>query len=86
MGDRSAAHEFADRMGAQGIAELNSRFRDQRETLNFHYTCRHCTHLSEETELCSLEYPNEELKQADEGGWALNDQGDIVFCKYFELD
>lgn len=86
MGDRSGAHELAHRMGAEGIAALNSRFREQREALNMYYSCQHCAHLNEETTLCSLEYPNEELKLADTEGWALNDRGDIVFCKYFELD
>ena len=85
MGDRSSAHVFAKEHGIEGIDKLNAAFRRQRETLNLLYSCRDCVHVNVETDLCSLEYPNEELRRADAEGWALNHQGDIVFCKYFDI-
>jgi hypothetical protein len=85
MGDRSQAKAFISRVEPGEVAGRNRHFRLQADTFNLHFSCRNCVHLDPDNRLCSLEYPNEELKQAAEQGWALTDEGDLVFCKYFEV-
>ena len=84
MGNRSYAKAFISRVQPGEVVDLNRHFQKQADTFNLHYDCRHCVHLNEQTNHCSLEYPNDELWQAAEQGWALTDAGDLVFCKYFE--
>ena len=84
MGNRSYAKAFISRVQPGEVAQLNRHFRQQAKAHNLRYDCRHCVHLNDQTNQCSLEYPNEELWQAADQGWALTHGGDIVFCKYFE--
>ena len=85
MGDRSQAKAFISRVEPGEVAERNQHFREQAAAYNLHFSCADCVHVNMDNRRCSLEYPNEELWEAAEQGWALTDEGDILFCKYFEV-
>jgi len=85
MGDRSQAKAFISRVEPGEVAERNRHFRQQADRFNLYFSCRNCVHINADNQLCSLEYPNEDLKQAADQRWALTDEGDILFCKYFEV-
>ena len=85
MGNRSYAKAFISRVKPGEVAERNRYFQSQVRDFNLHYDCRNCVHLNDQNNQCSLEYPNDELWQAAEQGWALTHGGDLVFCKYYEV-
>ena len=86
MGDRSQIAEFRLRHTLEEIAALNARFMDQQVALNLAYYCVDCAHLDADTGLCSLEFPNADVWKAASEGRVLTDEGDLGFCKYFEVD
>ena len=84
MGDRTHIDEFAKRHDPDVIAAMNERFRQQVVALKLVYDCRECVHLDTTDDSCSMEYPNQKLLDAAAKKFALEDTGDLVFCKYFE--
>ncbi len=58
-------------------------FREQVKRFNLVYDCRECVHLNDQTRLCSMAYPNDMIWRAAQTGSPFDD-GDLVFCKYFE--
>ena len=85
MGDRSQAKAFISRVEPGEVAERNRHFRQQANSFNLFFSCQNCVHMNPTNQRCSLEYPNDDLRLAAEQGWALTDDGDILFCKYFEV-
>ncbi|MCA9523582.1 MAG: hypothetical protein KC609_21550 [Myxococcales bacterium] len=61
---------------------LDQRFLDEARELDFRYTCRDCIHACPFDGHCSLLYPNDELLRAE---FAVDSEGRLIFCKYFEL-
>ena len=59
---------------------LDAPTRAEFATYQLAFTCERCAQFDEPTGRCSLEYPNEEHRDAD-----LRDRTEIVFCKEFEL-
>jgi len=57
-------------------------FKRQRILYSFGYQCSDCVHMKTSSSTCSLEYPNTDLMNAE--GF-LEEEGQFVFCKYFEL-
>lgn len=86
MGDRSQIAEFRLHHSLEEIAALNARFREQQRDVNLSYYCIDCAHLVEESGLCSLAFPNADVWAAAAEGRVLTDEGDLGFCKYFEVD
>jgi hypothetical protein len=84
MGDRSQADAFAAQNSPEAIAQLNASFAEQVTAFNLIYDCAECVHVNIENRECSLAYPNNELWEAAAEKKALNENGDLVFCKYFE--
>ncbi len=86
MGDRSAADALARVLTPEDVETLNIDFAEQVREYNLHSDCRHCVHLDEASGTCSMNYPNHMLWDAVKDSSALTEKGDLVFCKYFELD
>ncbi|MFT5432018.1 MAG: hypothetical protein ACI9OJ_002716 [Myxococcota bacterium] len=84
MGKRSKDGAFVETRSPEAIAKVNAAFAIQAEQFNFQYDCRHCLHVETETNLCSMDYPNDHLWNAAPKRHALDPNGDLVFCKYFE--
>jgi len=84
MGDRSQADAFVKDKSDEDIASINAAFAAQAEHFHLHYDCRHCLHVNVDTNKCSQLYPNEHLWAAAPKRHALDANGDLVFCKYFE--
>lgn len=57
-------------------------FRREVEIFNLKFRCTDCAHADREDLSCTFEYPNEELLTSDE---FLDNSGEFIFCKYFEL-
>ena len=57
-------------------------FRRERERFRLAYRCPDCVHVVPGELRCSLGYPNRTLLVADE---YLEEGGQFVFCKYFEV-
>ena len=66
----------------QDLDEANRRFRRETERLRFHYRCGSCAHIEQSSMTCSLGYPNDTLIGAVR---AIQPDGNLAFCKYFEL-
>jgi hypothetical protein len=64
------------------LEEANRRFRDETERLRFQYRCDACAHIVPSTNSCSLGYPNDTLIGPIH---AIQADGNLTFCKYFEL-
>ena len=84
MGDRSQAKAFVDGLNLSDIAAVNQRFSEQAERFNLLYDCRDCVHVDVDTRKCSQLYPNDHLYKAADLRHALDPDGQLVFCKYFE--
>jgi hypothetical protein len=79
------AKAFVNDLSPEDIEAINAHFRAQARALNLHYDCRHCLHLDTGNNQCSMEYPNDMLLNAAVETVALEDNGNLVFCKYFEV-
>ena len=80
------ARALAAQLTFEDVEVLNIDFTLQVREFNLHYDCRHCVHLDEPTSTCSMDYPNQTLLDAAEAGVALTEDGNLVFCKYFEVN
>jgi hypothetical protein len=58
------------------------RFREERTRFRLSYRCPDCVHVVPGTRACSLEYPNRNLLESEH---FLQEDGNFVFCKYFEV-
>ena len=58
------------------------RFKQEREQYNLKYRCYDCVHFIESSKRCSLEYPNKNLLESER---YLDETGQFVFCRYFEV-
>ena len=58
------------------------RFKKERERYNLKYRCYDCVHFVPDTQECSLGYPNKNLLQSER---YLDNTGQFVFCRYFEV-
>lgn len=61
---------------------LDQQFLDEKLRHDFRYTCRDCIHACPLDGHCSLGYPNDELLHTEV---AVDSEGRLIFCKYFEL-
>jgi hypothetical protein len=59
-----------------------STFVDEAKRYNLKFRCQDCIHLNTANMKCSFEYPNDDLLHLDE---YVNEKGEFIFCKYFEL-
>ena len=57
-------------------------FRRERTQFRLLYRCPDCDHFSERSGRCSLFFPNRTLIEAEN---YLQQDGQFVFCKYFEI-
>ena len=57
-------------------------FIQERAKYNLKYRCLDCVHFVEATGECSLGYPNETLMESER---YLDERGQFVFCRYFEV-
>jgi hypothetical protein len=69
---------------ADEIERMNRQFMDEAARYDLLYRCQDCVHVRGDTLRCSLGYPNEALVRSE--GRALDDEGEFLFCKDFELD
>ena len=69
---------------ADEIVRINQQFRAEAETYALEYRCGACIHVHPGNGGCSLSYPNEVLTHGEVR--ALDDDGQFVFCKDWELD
>lgn len=67
---------------ALDLQAANDVFNHECDAFRFHYTCPSCAHVAPSANTCSLGYPNEHLKH---GKQAITADGNLIFCKYFEL-
>ena len=58
------------------------KFRVERVLCRLAFRCPDCVYVVPSTGACSFEYPNRTLLEADA---YLDEVGQFVFCKYFEL-
>lgn len=63
--------------------EVNSRFREEAARYDLRFRCEDCDHFAPRTGRCSLEFLPGPLCTPDVR--ALDEDGEAVFCKYFEL-
>ncbi len=61
--------------------ELNQEFLDELRRFNLCYHCEHCVHFDPETSACVHGYPTRDHRSSSEA----EGQGELVFCKEFEL-
>ena len=66
----------------QNLEEANQRFREETRRYRFRYRCESCAHLVRSLNACSLGYPNDTLVGPVR---ALQSDGNLTFCKYYEL-
>lgn len=59
------------------------QFLMERERYNLYYRCQDCIHAIPDTFQCSLGYPNTILRESEH---FLENSGEFIFCKYFEVD
>ncbi len=64
------------------LDETNRRFLAEIERYGFRYRCDACAHLHVSSNECSLGYPNHYLTGPQV---AIQADGNLTFCKYFEL-
>jgi hypothetical protein len=64
------------------IDEVNARFRAEVERYGLRFRCSSCAHVVAAERACSLDYPNQTLVGEIR---AIEPDGALVFCKYFEL-
>lgn len=65
--------------------EQADRFRRERDLHRLRFRCPDCVHARKSPDggmFCTLGYPNETLMKADH---FVENRGQFVFCKYFEL-
>ena len=60
---------------------LTQDFLQERERFSLVHNCEHCAHLNPKTAECVHGYPNAEHVEASLG----QREGELVFCKEFEL-
>jgi hypothetical protein len=84
VANKSDAHHIGALLSAEEIETKNRSFAKEAEHFNFLYDCHDCVHVDDENMRCHMEYPNEELLRIAAKRWALNEKGEIEFCKYFE--
>ena len=73
-----------DRVSAEDTDVINERFRIEARQYNFQYQCGSCLHDNPEEKLCSMKYPRG--KDGRYGHKIRGDRGELLFCKYFELN
>jgi hypothetical protein len=64
------------------LDEANERFVEESSRFAFQYRCESCAHIKPSSEACSLGYPNHFLVGPVR---AIEPDGNLTFCKYFEL-
>lgn len=64
------------------IAVANQQFIQEVEAVGFHFRCGSCAHVQRTAATCSLGFPNHFLRGEVV---ALQADGEMAFCKYFEL-
>jgi hypothetical protein len=65
------------------IAAINDQFRQDVERYSLVYRCPRCIHVRTDGS-CILGYPNQMLAEGEQR--ALDERGEWVFCKDFELE
>ncbi len=58
------------------------RFKEERAKYNLLYRCQDCVHHVPGTSRCSMDFPNKVLLESEK---FLEESGEFVFCKYFEV-
>lgn len=58
------------------------RFKLEREKYRLVYRCNDCVHHVAGTDKCSMDFPNQVLLESER---YLEESGQFVFCKYFEV-
>ena len=66
----------------QDVDLANQRFSEESKRYSFQYRCESCAHIAYSTDSCSLGYPNHFLVGPVR---AIEADGNLSFCKYFEL-
>ena len=62
---------------------FNSKFLEQKEKYNFHFTCEHCLYFDPPRDQCLHEYPN--AMHLLDAYRPERNPSHILFCKQFEL-
>jgi len=66
------------------VPAIETRFRAEVARYDLRYRCADCLHLNRRTERCSLGFPVELFGRGPHR--SRNERGELVFCKYFELE
>ena len=66
----------------ENVDLANKRFSEESRRYAFHYRCESCAHVQPSSSSCSLGYPNHFLVGPVR---AIEADGNLSFCKYFEL-
>ncbi len=93
-GDRTPHDTFVAAHDQAAILAFNQRFRADRDRYDLVFDCRHCVHFREDGPgsdgipdgACSLAFPASTMLNAARRDVAITETGDLVFCKYFEVD
>jgi len=57
-------------------------FKKERAEYGLVYRCNDCVHHVPDTDKCSMDFPNRVLLESEK---YLEESGQFVFCKYFEV-
>ena len=72
-----------DRLPPEKAAIANRRFVEEVQLYCFQYQCHSCLHNDPEDESCSMRYPR--ANPGPEEHRCRGEEGELLFCKYFEL-
>lgn len=72
-----------ERLSPEEAEIVNINFVSQVEQFRFHYQCHSCLHNDPEAQKCSMRYPR--ANPGPEEHRCRGDEGELLFCKYFEL-
>ena len=65
------------------VPKANAEFQKQQKEYDFRYRCNDCLHYAPDDDLCSLGYPTQHYGAGPHR--CRTENGELVFCKYFEL-
>jgi len=72
------------RVSQEEAEHINYVFNVEVAAFDFQYQCQDCLHDNPEDEVCSMKYPRGSIGQG--GHRVRGEAGELLFCKYFELN
>ena len=65
------------------VPEINARFQEQQKEFDFRYRCGDCINYANDADLCTFGFPTQRYSGGPHR--CRTNEGELVFCKYFEL-